>query len=183
MPTGLVLMTGMLVFVQANTGDRDGLLVAANDGQAGGDRNAFLGQPGRKIDSIRQILLNTADRVSKDRNEMDRAISEIVANEREIASGKANEGRTQTLIRRNVLLFSELERIRISMADIQFQSARRVFEIEQASRNEIMSDASRRLRQISANPAEYWLWRREHLLKSEMEGTLSGADIARYYKR
>lgn len=133
-------------------------------------RSSFLNNPGKRMERIKAMLLQASRRVARLRRGMDRIVGQIMENERRLINRRGQGYGRDRLVGQNVRLFEQIEHLRVKIARVQLITAQRVLEIEQSAYDSISDDAAARLRQIRVEPADYWLWRRTHVLSpSELQ--------------
>ena len=156
------------------------MILVSNTGNR--DHVAFLGSPQDRSENIKNLFNEAGQRIRKLRDELDAVIDKIVTNERRI-NNTTNPQERQRLVRENIGLLDELEDVRLRIANVQMETAQKIFDIERNAYQQITSDVTRRKQQIRTNPSRYWLWRRNHLLEYELQGTLSDEQISELYRR
>ncbi|MDR2733814.1 MAG: hypothetical protein LBC99_04105 [Spirochaetota bacterium] len=146
------------------------------------DTMTLFGNPAERMQSIRNLLRETGEKIMEQKRMLDDVLTRIVANERRITANLSAEER-EKIRRENIANFKEIEAIRERVAQIQYESGQAVYRIEQAFYQSLVADIALRKSQLNQSAVEYWLRARKLLFTpSEQNSMLPDNEVRNLYK-
>lgn len=172
-------------FELTGTSGNSRLTLISSDVTADQDRHRSLfADPAARMRKIKQLFADAGRQILELKQQMDKHIARIAANEQAIMQKKGmSEAEARRLTGENIRLFNRIEQARLRIVEIQLHTARTYLNIETRAYNRISDDVKKQLQLIKRNPANYWLDRRNLLFNDgELESLLPEAKIRPLYR-